>query len=132
MNAETGADPTVNARTVAVSAAFAAVAGLALWPPGAVYWTAVAAAVGEAATLALVVVAALALGGAFGALTGVDVQAFAAGAALAYLLGMAAVAVARSPDSPVHLFLYGGIAVCLVAGTAVARARAATARTSDD
>jgi len=130
VNAETGADPTVNARTVAVSAAFAAVAGLALWPPGAVYWTAVAAAVGEAATLALVVVAALALGGAFGALTGVDVRAFAAGAALAYLLGMAAVA--RSPDSPVHLFLYGGIAVCLVAGTAVARARAATARTSDD
>ncbi|WP_049929981.1 hypothetical protein [Halosimplex carlsbadense] len=131
MNAKAGANPTVNARTVAVSAVFAAVAGLALWPPGGVYWTAVAAAVGETATLALVVVAALALSGAFGALTGVGVRAFAVGAALAYLLGMAAIAVAISPDSPVHLLLYGGIAVCLVAGVAVARVRAASARTSN-
>ncbi|QPV64756.1 hypothetical protein I7X12_09190 [Halosimplex litoreum] len=132
MNAETGADATVNARRVAVSAVFAAVAGAVLWPPGAVYWTAVAATVGEAATLALVVVAAIALGAAFGALTGVRVREFAAGTAGAYLLGMAAIAAARSPDSPVHLFLYGAVAACLVVGVAAARVRAGAPRRSDD
>ncbi|QLH76355.1 hypothetical protein HZS55_03120 [Halosimplex rubrum] len=131
MNADAGAGATVNVREVAVSAVFAVVTGIVLWPPGAVYWTAVAAAVGEAATLALVVVAALALGAAFGALTGVRVREFAAGGAVAYAVGMAAVAVAVSPDSPAHLVLYGALAVCLVVGVAAARVRAVPARPSD-
>lgn len=131
MNAPTGSDATVTARRVAVSAVFTAVAGVVLWPPGAVYWTAVAAAVGEAATLALVVVTALALGAAFGSLTGVRVREFAAGGAVAYAVGMAAVAVAVSPDSPAHLVLYGALALCLAVGVAAARVRAVSTRTSD-
>jgi hypothetical protein len=132
VNADAEADATVNPRRVAVSAVFAAVAGVVLWPPGGVYWTAVAAAVGEAATLGLVVVATLALGAAFGSFTGVRVSEFAAGTAVAYLLGMAAIAAARSPDSPVHHLLYGAVAVCLVVGVAAARVRARPPRRSDD
>lgn len=113
----------VDARAVAVSAVFAAVAGVALWPPRAVYWTAVAATVGESATLVAVTAVAAALGAAFAAVTGVGVRAFAAGTAVAYVAGMAAIAVVLAPDSPAHLVLYGALAACLVAGAAVTRVR---------
>ncbi|WP_123535096.1 hypothetical protein [Halosimplex salinum] len=108
----------VDARAVAASAVFAAVAALVLWPPGAVYWTAVAAAIGETATLVAVFTAAVALGAAFGALTGVGVREFAAGAALAYVVVMAGIAVVFTPDSPAHLVLYGVVFACHVAGVA--------------
>lgn len=121
VNADTRSPRT--ARAVGVSAAFAAVAGFVLWPPRAVYWTAAAAAVGTVATLALVALAALALGAAFGSATGVDGRAFAAGTAVAYVAGMAAIEVVVSPDGPAHLVLYGGIAACLVAGVGAARVR---------
>jgi len=112
-----------DARAITASVVFTVVAGFALWPPRAVYWTAVAAAVGETATLALVVALAVALGAAFESVTGVGVRAFAVGAALAYLLGMATVALALSPDSPAHLVLYGAIDGCLLAGVAAASVR---------
>ncbi|WP_459193363.1 hypothetical protein [Halosimplex sp. J119] len=116
-----------DARGVAASAAFTAAAGIALWPPRAVYWTAVAERIGDVPTLAVVIAAAIALGGAFAIVSDVRPREFAAGAALAYVLGMAAIAVVIAPESPVHLGLYGGIALCLVAG-----AVAATLRSTDD
>ncbi len=114
---------TVDIRSIAVSTVFAWAAALALWPPRAVYWTAVAAVVGEAVALAAVAAVAIALGAAFATLAGVGVREFAVGAAVAYLVGMAVIAVALAPDSPVHLALYGGICVCLVAGVAGASVR---------
>ncbi|WP_436927708.1 hypothetical protein [Halosimplex amylolyticum] len=117
----------VNLRAVAVSGAVAAVAGVALWPPRAVYWTAVAERIGEGPTLGVVVALAVGLGGAFATITDVRLREFALGATIAYAIGMATIAVAIAPDSPVHLGLYGGIALCLVAGVA-----GATLRATDD
>ena len=101
------------------SAAFAFVAGAVLWPPGAVYWTAVAAVVGDGVTLALVGVLAIVLGAAFVHATGVAVPWFAAGGAVAYVVGMIVVDVGFDPASPVHYVLYGALLVALVAGAAV-------------
>lgn len=101
------------------SAAFAFVAGGVLWPPGAVYWTAVAAVVGDGVTLAFVGVLAVALGAAFAHATGVAVPWFAAGGAVAYVVGMIVVDVASEPESPAHYVLYGGLLVALVAGAAL-------------
>ncbi|WP_415379702.1 hypothetical protein [Halosimplex sp. TS25] len=113
----------VDARAVAGSGVFAAVAGLALWPPGAVYWTVLAERIGEVPTLVVVAAAAIALGGAFVTITDVRPREFAVGSAVAYALGMAAVAVVIAPDSPVHLGLYGGIVLCLLAGAVGANRR---------
>ncbi|MFC7140752.1 hypothetical protein ACFQMA_13090 [Halosimplex aquaticum] len=114
----------MNARATGISAVFAAVAGAALWPPQAVYWTAVAERIGEAPTLAVVIAVAVGLGGAFATIADIRPQEFAIGAATAYGLGMAAIAVVIAPDSPVHLGLYGGILLCLVAGAVGAGRRA--------
>ena len=48
-------------RDLAVCGTFALVSGLVLWPPGAVYWTAVATVVGEAPTIGLVLLVPIAL-----------------------------------------------------------------------
>jgi hypothetical protein len=101
---------------VAVGAAFALLAGALLWPPGAVYWTAVADRIGDVATLVVVATLAAALGAGFARATGIGTRRFAVGSALAYLVGMVGIELARSPDSPVHLLWYGLLAACLVAG----------------
>lgn len=106
-------------RGTLASAAFAFVAGAVLWPPGAVYWTAVAAVVGDGVALAAVGALAVLFGGAFARTTGVDLPWIAAGGALAYVAGMVLVDVAFAPESPAHYVLYGGLLVALVAGAAL-------------
>jgi hypothetical protein len=106
-------------RQVLSSAVFAFVAGAVLWPPGAVYWTAVAAVVGDGVALAAVGVLAVVLGAAFAHATAVDLPWVAAGGAVAYAGGMVVVDVAYEPESPARYVLYGGLLVALVAGAAL-------------
>lgn len=106
-------------RQVLSSAVFAFVAGAVLWPPGAVYWTAVAAVVGDGVALAAVGVLAVLLGAAFARTTAVDLSRVAAGGVLAYVAGMVVVDVGFEPESPGHYVLYGGLLVALVAGAAL-------------
>ena len=101
---------------VAGSALFALVAGVALWPPGAVYWEALATVAGDGPTLVVVAVIGLALGATFVRATDVSVVDLASGVLLAYVAGMATVEAVIRPDSPVHLVGYGALAACLVAG----------------
>jgi hypothetical protein len=106
--------------TVAGSALFVFIAGFVLWPPGGVYWTALAAVVVDGPTLALVALLAAVAGGAFVGATGISGSALARGALLAYVAGMTAVEVATAPESPAHLVGYAAIAVCLAGGGALA------------
>jgi len=109
----------LHVRAVAESAAAIFFAGLALWPPRAVYWTRLAAVVGDAVTLAVVPLAALVLGAVLRRVTGVDLPSFAVGGLVAYAVGMAAIEVWLTPDSPAHLVWYAALLVGLVGGAAV-------------
>ncbi|WP_135822140.1 hypothetical protein [Halostella litorea] len=95
-------------------------AGYVLWPPGHVYWTEVADAVGEPATLAAVALLAGAVGGAVAASTGAAPASLALGGGIAYVVGMALIETLVTPDSPVHFVLYAALLVCWLAGAAVA------------
>ena len=106
-------------RAVARSAVAALLAGLALWPPRAVYWTRLAAVVGDGPTLTLVALLAVGLGAVLARVAGVDFPSFAVGALLAYAVGMAAVEAWLSPDSPAHLVWYAALLACLVGGAAL-------------
>lgn len=107
---------TIDWRDVVTSAAFAFLAGLVLWPPGAIYWSEVAGLVGGGPTLAMVGTAAVVLAVAFEYVADVSLPSFALGTVLAYAAGMVAILVALSPDSPVHLLWYALLAVCLFVG----------------
>lgn len=109
----------LNPRAVVASAVVAFLAGLVLWPPRAVYWTRLADVVGDALTLAVVCLLAVALGAAFVWLAGVDVPSFAVGGLVAYAVGMVAIEVWLVPDSPAHLVWYAALLVCLVGGVAI-------------
>lgn len=103
-------------RAVTGSAVVTFLAGLALWPPRAVYWTRLAALVGDGPTLAIVCLLAFALGMAFVWLSGVDTRSFALGGLAAYVVGMAAIEMLVRPDSPAHLVWYAALLACLVGG----------------
>ncbi|MGM0372649.1 MAG: hypothetical protein ACQEQJ_09145 [Halobacteriota archaeon] len=103
-------------REAALGWAFVLLAGWALWPPRAVYWSALAEVAGAPLTLLLVGALAVGLGFAVGFLRGVAVRPFVAGALLAYGSGMLAIEVVVRPESPVHLLLYGALLGCLVGG----------------
>jgi hypothetical protein len=105
----------------------ALVAGAVLWPPGPVYWTALSARVGDGPTLALVVVLAASLGVVLASATDVRVPEVTAGALVAYVAGMAAVAAVSTPDSPAHLVWYGVLATAFVGGAALRRRQTARA-----
>jgi hypothetical protein len=106
-------------RAVAGSAVAVFLAGLALWPPRAVYWTRLAAVVGDGVALSVVCLLAAAVGAAFAWLTGVGVRPVAVGGLVAYAVGMVAIEVWLSPDSPAHLVWYAVLLVCLVGGVAL-------------
>lgn len=108
-------------RDLAVCGTFALVSGLVLWPPGAVYWTAVATVVGEAPTIGLVLLVAVALGAAFGRVTRIGVPRFLGGGVPAYVVGMVAIRLVVAPDSPAHLLWYAGLLACLGGGVALDR-----------
>ncbi len=101
---------------IVASAAVAVIAGLVLWPPGAVYWTGVADAVGELPTLVLVGLLALGAGLWFERLGGFQIGHVAVGLLVAYGLSMAGIELALSPTSPAHLVWYGAIGAAFVAG----------------
>ena len=90
-----------------------------LWPPGAVYWTAVAAVLGEAPTLFAVALLAVGLGAWFGRTTAIPPAHLLAGALLAYAVGMLAIEWLLAPDSPAHLVLYALLLGGLLAGAAL-------------
>ena len=104
---------------VARSAVATVLAGVALWPPRAVYWTRLAAVVGDAPTLALVALLAVGLGAALARVVGADLPSFAGGGLVAYAVGMAAIEAWLSPDSPAHLVWYAALLACLVGGAAL-------------
>ncbi|WP_247008258.1 hypothetical protein [Halorientalis litorea] len=108
-------------RDVAASAVFVAVAGTVVWPPVEAYlvWSRLPAlaGLGDAVVLPVVLVA-VALGAAFGRVTGIGPRPFAAGTVVAYVAGMVALELLLSPASPVHLLLYGVLAVGFGAGVA--------------
>jgi hypothetical protein len=106
-------------RAVARSAVVAFVAGLALWPPRAVYWKRLAGLVGDGVTLVVVLLVALGVGVAVTWLSGVGVRSFAGGGLVAYAVGMVAIEVALSPDGPAHLVWYAALLCCFVAGVAL-------------
>lgn len=110
---------TLHRRDVARSAVAAFLAGVALWPPRAVYWTRLATVAGDGVTLWVVALLAVALGAAFAWLTGADLPSFAGGGLVAYAVGMVAIDVALSPDSPAHLVWYAALLACLVGGAAL-------------
>jgi len=112
-------------RSVAVSAAFVFLVGAVLWPPRAVYWTRLAAVVGDGVTLAVVGLLALALGAAFARTTAVDARAVAAGGVVAYVVGMVLIEATLTPDSPVHFVWYAALGACLVGGAALGGSAAA-------
>jgi hypothetical protein len=110
-------------RTVAVtaSALVAGVAGYLLWPPGAVYWTGVADAVGEPVTMGVVFLLAGVVGAGFAAATQLSLADLGAGGALAYVVGMALIEATMTPDSPVHFLLYGAFLCVGLVGAAGVR-----------
>lgn len=117
----------MNPREVAAGVAVGTLVGVALWPPGAVYWDGVAEDLGDGPTLVLVVVVAGGIGGTVGRLSGLRARGFAAGVGVAYVGGTVALEAAVGPDSPAHLVWYGVLAACLAGGAAagaLARARA--------
>jgi len=104
-----------------LSGAVALGVALALWPPGRVYWTALADRVGDAPTLVLVSVLAFGLGAWFVRTSGVSLEHVLAGTALAYAVSMVGIAVVIEPESPAHLALYAGLYGAFVAGGALWR-----------
>lgn len=109
----------LHVRTVAESAAAVFLVGLALWPPRAVYWTRLAAVVGDGVTLVVVCLLAFVLGTGVAWLTGADLQSFAVGGLVAYAVGMVTIEVWMRPDSPAHLVWYAALLTCLVGGAAL-------------
>jgi hypothetical protein len=107
-------------REILYSAAFALAAGAILWPPTPelVYWGTFDV-IGDTVIL-LVLGASVAVGFVFGALTAVSPRSFAVGGTVAYLIGMATIEVALTPDSPVHFLLYGAILIGQCLGVVVA------------
>lgn len=108
------------------------VVGYTLWPPGHVYWTALAGVVGD--SLALVAVAVLAglAGVAITPATDVRLANLAAGGAVAYLAGMALVEATTTPDSPVHLSLSAWLLGCPLSGALAERSLPASYRIRSD
>jgi|GEM_PF-486955 len=101
------------------AAAFALVAGLLLWPPGAVYWTGVANVLGDGVTLALVSTLALVLGAWFARTAALALSHLLVGGVIAYGLGMVAIEVLLQPISPAHLIWYGALLAGLLGGAAI-------------
>ncbi|RXK51424.1 hypothetical protein [Halorientalis pallida] len=109
-------------RELAVSGAFALLAGVAVWPPveALLYWRWLpgAAAAGDLIVLPVAVLS-VSLGVGFAAATGIGPRRFLPGGMAAYLTGMALIEAALAPESPVHLVLYAAVLVALTAGVAL-------------
>lgn len=116
---------------VLASAGLAFALGVALWPPGNVYWTRIAAVLGESLTLALVALLA-AGGGAVAAVRfAVPISELVAGGVIAYAVGTVLLEAVITADSPVHFLLYGGLLLCFCLGAGVGVARGRSDRAPD-
>ena len=109
-------------KAVVVSAAYAFLAGLVVWPPveALLYWRWLpgVSAVGDLIVLPVAVVS-VSLGVGFATATGIGPRTFLVGGAAAYLLGMATIETAIAPESPAHLVLYVLVLVALTVGVAL-------------
>lgn len=107
-------------REIGVSMLLLFGAGFVLWPPhdvGWQWWTALPEpARTDAVVLALLTVPAGAVGIAATALGDVRPSNLAIGGVLAYAVGMTLIRLSLSPESPVHLLLYGYILVVALLG----------------
>ena len=92
------------------------VAGYLLWPPGNVYWTAVADAIGTAATMGIVFLLAFLFGAGVLRWPDISLATFGLGGSVAYVVGMVLIDVLVAPESPVHYVLYAGLLVCALLG----------------
>jgi hypothetical protein len=110
-------------REIAVSWLFVFAAGVALWPPGAVYWEAVAVVIGNALALTVAGVAAGTLAAVFVWRTEISLQSYTLGSVIAYACWVVGIEMTMIPDSPVHFIWYGGLLVCFVAGATLSRVR---------
>jgi len=106
---------------IAAATVFSIMSGLLIWPPGAVYWTDVANALGDGITLTLVSTLAVVLGAWFARTSAFALVHIFVGGVIAYGLGMAAIAVLLHPTSPAHLVWYGALLACLLGGAAIYR-----------
>jgi hypothetical protein len=98
------------------------VVALVLWPPRYVYWGALADVIGPVAASAAAVIAAALVGAAVGTLSGVALRHLATGGVIAYAAVGYGIEVATSPESPVHLYLYGWLLGSVLLGATLARA----------
>lgn len=105
----------LDVRGVAVSAVAVFVAGLALWPPGSIYWSEVAGDLGGGPTLALVGTVAVVFGVVVASVLDVEMTSFGGGTVLAFA-GLATVATLSSPDPPVYVVWYGLLGICVFVG----------------
>ena len=105
----------------AISALFLFIAGLALWPPGNVYWDHVTEIVGNSVTLAMVIAIALGVGAVFVWGTSIDVPLVAVGGGLAYVGWMLVIEATMTPDSPVHFVWYGVLLASFIGGAILQR-----------
>lgn len=112
-------EPTTRALQTLASAAITLVLGLALWPPEAVYWTALADRVGDPPTLALVALLSIGLGAWLARTTEFGPGVVLGGGVLAYAVGMVGIEVALAPNSPVHLVWYAILLAGLVGGALI-------------
>ncbi len=104
------------------------VIGYLLWPPGRVYWLALADVIGVTLTMTLLFATATVVGALVTTLVDVSLGVLAFSGAVAYLVGMWLIEITISPISPVHLLLYAGLLCCLLVGAAIGQARAANRR----
>ena len=107
-------------REIGIGAIVVFAAGFVLWPPDELFWqwwtVLPEAAQTESLVLVLLTVLAGAVGIAATALSGIRPSNLAIGGLVAYAVGMALISLSMSPESPVHLLLYGFILVVVLLG----------------
>ncbi|WP_135535944.1 hypothetical protein [Halostella pelagica] len=89
-----------------------------LWPPNNVYWVSIGEQIGDSLTIALVLLVAGGVGVGIAIASQISLSNLGIGGGLAYVLGMFLINRTMSPNSPVHLYLYGVLLLCILLGAA--------------
>ena len=97
-------------------------AGVLLWPPGAVYWGSLAARVGFVTTVAAVFVLCAVVGTGVAMVSDVPIRTLAIGGLGAYAIGLVPLALLLAPASASeYAIVYGGFLSCFVLGAVLVR-----------
>ena len=97
-------------------------AGVLLWPPGAVYWGSLSARVGFVTTVAAVFVLCGVAGTVVALRSDVSIRTLASGGLGAYAIGLVPLALLLVPASASeYALVYGGFLGCFVLGAALVR-----------